>query len=70
MSVPAPTIGQILGHYRIVEQIGAGGMAAIYRARDVGYSEVIRTSGQRPESHIHDTRHAFPKMKNTGRGER
>jgi eukaryotic-like serine/threonine-protein kinase len=34
MSVPASRIGQILGHYRIVEQIGAGGMGIVYRAHD------------------------------------
>ena len=34
MSVPSHLAGQKLGHYRILAQIGAGGMGVVYRARD------------------------------------
>jgi serine/threonine protein kinase len=34
MSASAPIIGQVLGHYRVLEQIGAGGMGLVFRASD------------------------------------
>lgn len=34
MTGQAPAIGVVLGHYRIVEQIGQGGMGVVFRARD------------------------------------
>ena len=34
MASPGGMIGHTLGHYRIIEEIGAGGMGLVYRARD------------------------------------
>lgn len=34
MAAQPPIIGQVLGHYRVVEQIGAGGMGLVFRASD------------------------------------
>jgi serine/threonine protein kinase/tetratricopeptide (TPR) repeat protein/TolB-like protein len=34
MTPQTPLIGQVLGHYRVVEQIGAGGMGLVFRASD------------------------------------
>ena len=34
MSLPAPSVGEVYGHYRLIEQIGAGGMGVVFRAHD------------------------------------
>lgn len=34
MSATSPSVGQTLGHYRLIEQIGAGGMGVVFRAHD------------------------------------
>ncbi|MGC2793582.1 MAG: protein kinase [Candidatus Sulfotelmatobacter sp.] len=34
MEPETPIVGQILGHYRVLEQIGAGGMGLVFRASD------------------------------------
>src|SRR5580693_3837466 len=34
MAPETPIVGQVLGHHRVLEQIGAGGMGLVFRAAD------------------------------------
>ncbi len=42
-------IGQTLSHYRIVEQIGAGGMATVYLADDLKHNRKVALKVMRPD---------------------
>ena len=41
MHSPCPSTGKVLGHYRILQQIGEGGMGIVYLAHDERLDRVV-----------------------------
>jgi tetratricopeptide (TPR) repeat protein/TolB-like protein/tRNA A-37 threonylcarbamoyl transferase component Bud32 len=41
MSTPSITVGQLLGHYRLVERIGGGGQGEVFRAHDERFDKDV-----------------------------
>src|SRR5271165_683491 len=55
MVSPTLTPGQILGHFRLIEEIGAGGVGIVYRARDERLLRDVAVKVLNPKTLADDT---------------
>ena len=49
-SAPQPTAGEALGHYRIIEKIGAGGMGVVFKGLDTYLDRLVALKVRSPET--------------------